>query len=64
MDMVPNHSSDEHDWFKKSVKRDDKYKDYYVWRDSGPDDSLPNNWVSIGINNIYIPLNFTKLFVV
>ena len=39
MDMVLNHSSDQHNWFKKSELREGKYTDYYIWRDS-----IPNNW--------------------
>ena len=31
MDFVPNHSSDEHEWFQKSLKREEPYTDYYVW---------------------------------
>lgn len=52
MDFVPNHSSDEHDWFKKSVQRIDPYTDYYVWKDAkiNRDGSRapPNNWVRFG----------------
>ena len=47
MDLVVNHTSDEHPWFIESQKsRDNPYRDYYIWRDSvngGP----PNNWESI-----------------
>ena len=51
MDMVPNHSSDEHDWFLKSVQRVEPYTDYYVWRDANGTDAegkpkAPNNWVN------------------
>lgn len=49
MDFVPNHSSDEHEWFKKSVENDPEYKDYYVWHDGSVDKDgkriPPNNWV-------------------
>ncbi|CAG7819462.1 unnamed protein product [Allacma fusca] len=51
MDIVPNHSSDEHEWFNKSINRIEPYTDYYVWRDAKGRDSEgkpipPNNWVS------------------
>ena len=45
MDLVVNHTSDEHEWFRKSRRRDGKYDDYYYWRDGSPDDP-PNNWGS------------------
>ena len=50
MDFVPNHSSDQHEWFKKSVAKEDPFTDYYIWRDpSGYDENgnplPPNNWV-------------------
>ena len=43
--MVPNHSSDEHDWFIKSINRVAPYTDYYVWRDGSPN-VPPTNWVN------------------
>ena len=33
MDFVPNHSSNEHEWFLKSEQKEDPYTDYYVWKD-------------------------------
>ena len=33
MDFVPNHSSNEHEWFFKSELREDPYTDYYIWKD-------------------------------
>ena len=33
MDFVPNHSSNEHEWFMKSEQREDPYTDYYIWKD-------------------------------
>lgn len=46
MDLVVNHSSDEHAWFVESRKsRDNPYRDYYIWRD-GKDGKEPNNWAS------------------
>ncbi len=46
MDLVVNHTSDEHEWFEKSRRRMDPYTDYYIWRPAKPDGSLPNNWDS------------------
>ncbi|XP_034651345.1 maltase A3 isoform X1 [Drosophila subobscura] len=50
LDFVPNHSSDENEWFKKSVKREKGYEDYYMWHD-GYVNSItgkrepPSNWI-------------------
>ena len=47
MDLVVNHTSDEHPWFLESKKsRDNPYSDYYIWRD-GKNGKLPNNWDSL-----------------
>ncbi len=46
IDLVTNHSSDEHKWFQESRKsKDNPYRDYYYWRD-GKDGKEPNNWIS------------------
>jgi len=46
MDLVINHSSDEHQWFEESRKsKDNPYRDYYIWKD-GKNDGPPNNWKS------------------
>ncbi len=46
MDMVVNHTSDEHPWFIESRKSaDNPYRDYYIWR-PGKDGKCPNNWGS------------------
>lgn len=46
MDLVVNHSSDEHRWFAESrSSRDNPYRDYYIWRD-GKNGREPNNWAS------------------
>ena len=46
MDLVVNHSSDEHKWFGESMKStDNPYRDYYIWR-SGKNGGPPNDWVS------------------
>ena len=46
MDLVVNHTSDEHVWFQKSRQRIEPYTDYYIWRPGTPDGPLPNNWDS------------------
>ena len=43
MDLVVNHTSDEHEWFQKSRRRIDPYTDYYIWRPGKPGGKLPNN---------------------
>lgn len=45
MDLVVNHTSDEHEWFKKALAGDAKYRDYYIFRE-GKNGKLPNNWGS------------------
>lgn len=51
MDFVPNHSSDLHVWFNKSIDREGKYEDFFVWKDPKGYDAegkpvVPNNWVN------------------
>ncbi len=46
MDLVINHTSDEHEWFQKAITDpQSKYHDYYIFR-PGSEDNLPNNWKS------------------
>lgn len=45
LDMVFNHTSTEHEWFKKALAGDKKYQDYYIFKDGTPD-RYPTNWVS------------------
>ncbi|XP_055632789.1 maltase 1-like [Toxorhynchites rutilus septentrionalis] len=54
LDFVPNHSSNEHEWFIKSEQRIDPYTDYYVWHNGSSDGMqpgerprVPNNWQSV-----------------
>ncbi len=47
LDFVPNHSSDQHEWFKESrSSRDNGKRDWYIWRDAAPGGGPPNNWLS------------------
>lgn len=44
MDLVVNHTSDQHKWFQESKKsKDNPYSDYYIWRDPKEDGSAPTN---------------------
>ncbi|KAK9870026.1 hypothetical protein WA026_006120 [Henosepilachna vigintioctopunctata] len=47
LDFVPNHTSDQHRWFKESEKGNAKFKDFYVWRNAKKKGSPPNNWLSV-----------------
>ena len=50
MDLVINHTSDEHEWFQSSLHdANSPYKDYYIWKDgkNGDDVTAPNNWTSL-----------------
>jgi glycosidase len=56
LDLVPNHSSDQHEWFAKSLKKEEPYSDYYVWAKpknhaqvaaKGAKPEPPSNWVTI-----------------
>ncbi|KAJ8919510.1 hypothetical protein NQ315_002131 [Exocentrus adspersus] len=49
LDFVPNHTSDQHEWFKKSVAKEEGYEDFYVWHDGNVVNGTrqpPNNWLS------------------
>lgn len=50
LEFIPNHTSDQHDWFRRSTDGDREFKDFYVWHDGNPPindgrASVPNNWV-------------------
>jgi len=48
LDFVPNHTSNKHEWFIKSVQSIEPYTDYYLWVDAkyvNGTRQVPNNWV-------------------
>ncbi len=47
LDFVPNHTSNQHPWFMESrSSRTNPKREWYLWRDPGPEGAVPNNWVS------------------
>src|SRR3546814_3849621 len=47
IDLVPNHTSDQHEWFRSARHgRDRPHRGWYLWRDPAPDGGPPNNWRS------------------
>lgn len=59
LDFVPNHSSDENEWFIKSVNREKGYENFYVWHPGFPDPNNasnrlpPTNWVSVFLGSAW-----------
>jgi len=48
LDFVPNHTSNEHPWFKEARRsRGSEKRDFYLWHDAGPNGEPPNNWLSV-----------------
>jgi len=47
LDLVPNHTSDQHPWFRESrASRRSPKRDWYIWKDAADDGGPPNNWLS------------------
>ena len=47
LDFVPNHTSDQHDWFIESrSSQQNSKRDWYIWKDPAPNGGPPNNWIS------------------
>jgi alpha-glucosidase len=47
LDIAPNHTSDQHAWFRESrSSRNNPKADWYIWHDPAPDGGPPNNWLS------------------
>jgi alpha-glucosidase len=46
LDFVPNHTSDQHPWFRESRAADSPKRHWYIWRPPGPGGGPPNNWLS------------------
>jgi alpha-glucosidase len=48
LDFVPNHTSSEHPWFHEARRsRDNEKREFYLWKDPGPNGAPPNNWLSV-----------------
>jgi alpha-glucosidase len=47
LDLVPNHTSDQHAWFQEArTSRESAKRDWYLWADPAPNGGRPNNWLS------------------
>lgn len=66
VDFVPNHCSDQHDWFQLSRNKTGKYRDFFIWRNatvlSNGSHVPPNNWVSYRICATHTIIGLISLF--
>jgi oligo-1,6-glucosidase len=63
LDLVVNHTSDEHPWFLESRKsKKNPYRDYYIWREGKEDGSCPNNWGSCFSGSAWEYDNETQMY--
>ena len=63
MDLVVNHTSDEHQWFVESRKsKENKYRDYYIWREGKDASTPPNNWGACFGGSAWEYDNETKMY--
>jgi alpha-glucosidase len=72
LDLVPNHTSDEHQWFIKSANRETGYENFYVWKDceitrdannTAIITKYPNNWVGVPLEIQFLsPLFFKNYY--
>jgi len=46
IDFIPNHTSDQHEWFEKSVAMEEAFRDFYIWHEGGGAGSPPNAWTA------------------
>lgn len=58
MDFVPNHVSNEHEWFVKSENREPGYEGYFIWHKGMPNLNggrplPPNNWISVMVGSMW-----------
>jgi len=61
LDMVFNHTSSEHAWFKKAIAGEKKYRDYYILK-NGKGGKVPTNWVSKFGGSVWEPVEGTDEF--
>ncbi|RJF43116.1 alpha,alpha-phosphotrehalase [Actinomyces sp. 2119] len=62
VDMVLNHTSTEHEWFRRALEGDKHYQDYYILRPARADGALPTNWVSKFGGPAWAPFGDTGLY--